>query len=549
MNRILCLLALLLLSAPALAKDPKPVKLKDGEISGTEEDGVRVFRGIPYAAPPVGDLRWRPPQDVEGWKDVRDASEFSKICPQLPYPERSFWTRFGEGVKREDWSEDCLYLNVWTTAAKKKAKLPVMVWIHGGGFTRGSGSIPWYDGAALAKQGVVVVTFNYRLGPLGFMVHPTLSEESEQKVSGNYGLLDQVAALRWVQKNIAAFGGNPKNVTVFGESAGAHSISYLMAMPMAEGLFHRAIAQSGGHLTGMTRMEDAYPRGERYGEFLLDWVEQRPETLRAKTEDEIMEAWARSSTGGLPLQVFVDGWSIPEDIYDVFMDGRQHAVPVLTGWNADEAPALWGHIAPRNQRSFRSIARREYGDLFNYFMTLYPIGLKLQTWKSYMQAMTDREFAWPATTWAKTMEKVEVDAYNYYFTHVPQMKQMGRFGAYHAAEILYVFNNLDKAHYEVRDVDQKLADVMSASWVAFARDGVPVGDDLPEWTPHTMRQRDTMVFGKEIQVERDVRRLQINFFDRHFTAKHQRAQQKRTQQERTQQERAQQQRESSQGVD
>ena len=246
----LAAIILLLITLPigifADEKKPDVIQLDSGPISGKVEDGVRIFSGIPYAAPPVGELRWKPPQPIASWKQVRNSTVFGPSCPQ---PTQQDAGKF---------SEDCLYLNVWTTAKSPAERLPVMVWIHGGAFNIGSGSQPEYDGRNLAGKGVVVVTINYRLGPLGFLVHPLLSKESAQDTSGNYGLLDQIAALKWVQRNIAAFGGDPDRVTIFGESAGSKSVTLLMISPLSAGLFQRAIAESGGPMIGSEYLNPAY---------------------------------------------------------------------------------------------------------------------------------------------------------------------------------------------------------------------------------------------------------------------------------------------------
>jgi para-nitrobenzyl esterase len=268
-------------------KKPDVVQLDSGPISGKVEDGVHVFLGIPYAAPPIGELRWKPPQEIASWTQVRNSTDFGPSCPQ---PKQQDTGKF---------SEDCLYLNVWTTAEKPEKRLPVMVWIHGGAFNFGSASQPEYNGKNLAKKGVVVVTINYRLGPLGFLVHPLLSKESAHGTSGNYGLLDQIAALKWVQKNIAAFGGNPDRVTIFGQSAGSRSVSLLMMSPLSAGLFHRAIAESGGPIIGSEYLNPVFNGNmanvSRMGQKLAsklgcDKAEDVLAAMRAKSTQELVEA-------------------------------------------------------------------------------------------------------------------------------------------------------------------------------------------------------------------------------------------------------------------
>ena len=310
------------------------ITLDSGVISGTMSDGVPAYLGIPFAAPPVGELRWREPQPVKQWTGVLDCSKYAPACPQ---PKSLF---YDVGAT----NEDCLYLNVWSTAKSPDAGLPVMVWIHGGSYTTGAGSQSMYDGKNLARQDVVIVTINYRLGPLGFLSHPLLSKESPHGVSGNYGLLDQIAALKWVKKNIQSFGGNPNRVTVFGESAGAASICSLMISPLAEGLFQQAVSESGS-------FGDAYPvarentveKAEKSGLELTatlgcDKAENILAAMRQKTADDIIKAAYKNydANGGTKYRPVTDGWVIPDNPWSLFTAGKQAKVPLLIGTNANE---------------------------------------------------------------------------------------------------------------------------------------------------------------------------------------------------------------------
>src|SRR5690348_11923868 len=329
MHRVsLTVLTSLALALPAVAIND-PIHTQNGLVSGApgKDPGVQVYKGIPYAAPPVGDLRWKAPKPAANWQGVRQATGFSATCMQTPYPKTSIYYQEPEPV-----SEDCLYLNVWTAAKSNKERRPVMVWIHGGALTKGAGSIPTYDGEAFARKGVVLVTINYRLGIFGFFAHPELTKESDRNSSGNYGLLDQIAALEWVQKNIAAFGGDPKRVTIFGESAGSWSVNYLMATPLARGLFQRVIGESGGTFAPMKKLAEAEQSGVKFASSMgADSVQ----ALRSMPAEELVKKTALGS-----YSPNVDGWMLPQDVYAIFAQGNQNDVPLLAGSNSDEATSL-----------------------------------------------------------------------------------------------------------------------------------------------------------------------------------------------------------------
>ena len=358
---------------PAAAAGGDTVAVDGGRIAGASagDGGVWRYAGVPYAAPPVGALRWRPPQPVEPWTDVREADQLPPGCPQptLPVPPDAE-PFFGPGATRLE--EDCLYLNVWSAAGPDE-RAQVMVWIHGGGLFVGDGSEVAYDGAALARRGVVVVTINYRLGALGYLAHPLLREESAHGASGNYGLLDQIEALRWVQRNIAAFGGDPDRVTIFGESAGSWSVNYLMATPLAAGLFAGAIGQSGGGfspLAGLAASDAAEADGMRFAEALLGAkAAVSLDALRAAAVVDVLAA------GGAAPRANLDGWALPASLYDIFAAGRQHDVPVIVGANADEATALsalGGDPETTTVEQYREWARGEYGELADAYLAAYP---------------------------------------------------------------------------------------------------------------------------------------------------------------------------------
>jgi para-nitrobenzyl esterase len=361
---VLLALAVLELTSVGWAAITDPVKVEQGLLSGTSGSSadIRVYRGVPFAAPPVGDLRWKAPQAAAGWQGTRQAKEFSNACWQTPYPAAASIYQ----AKLPPLSEDCLYLNIWTPAKSAKDRLPVIVWIHGGGFTRGFSGTSSYNGEVLAGKGAVIVTINYRLGVFGFFAHPELSAESGHHASGNYALLDQIAALQWVQQNIAAFGGDPSGVTIFGESAGSWAVNALMASPLAKGLFQRAIGESGGLFSPMKALAEAEKEGEKLVATLTPAI--KPESdpralafstlkaLRAKSAEELLKA-ADTET----VRTIVDGWVLPQDIATIFAQGKQNDVPLIVGYNADEGTAL----APQgaNMKAFMFIGgvHQRYG--------------------------------------------------------------------------------------------------------------------------------------------------------------------------------------------
>ncbi|MCX7825514.1 MAG: carboxylesterase family protein, partial [Verrucomicrobiae bacterium] len=458
------------------------VKIESGMISGLTVGGskdVRVFKGIPFAAPPVGALRWKPPQPVKPWEGVRACTESGPWCPQ-PKPIAGF--------APPKQSEDCLYLNIWTAAKTPGEKRPVMFWIHGGGCTTGSGATPTYDGTALARQGVVVVTINYRLGPFGYFAHPLLSKESPQGVSGNYGHLDQIAALQWVRNNIAAFGGDPGCVTIFGESAGAMSVCRLMISPQAKGLFHRAIAQSGGahgRNRHLREKRGLLPPMETEGERIAaklgcDKADNPLAALRAKSAQELLNASmpAQGLYGrGLKFGPIVDGWTIPEDPGEMFAAGKQHDVPFLVGSNADEGTLFISQMPVQRVMGYKLAVRGVFGRHAEEALRLLPCGSDADVKAAFSRFTTVTAFVGPARMLVKAMGAKQSPAFLYHFTRVsPSLKRSG-LGATHAAEIPYVFGTLRPTAVEK---DRELSKVMSACWVRFAKTGDPNGDGLPK---------------------------------------------------------------------
>ena len=457
-------------------------RLDSGPISGRLEDGVWSYKGIPYAAPPVGELRWKEPQPVAAWEEVRACTEYGPACPQ---PTSSDWSGV---MSTAGTDEDCLYLNVWTPAESPQEDLPVMVWIHGGAFNSGAGSQGIYDGHDLAQEGVVVVTINYRLGPLGFLAHPLLSEESPHGVSGNYGLLDQVAALEWVQENIDAFGGDPDTVTVFGQSAGAISILGLMVSPLAEGLFERAIVESGPLLdfglpiTGVPTLEEAEKTGVEISQKLgCDKEEGELAAMREVPAERLVQV--ASSAGGLfgPVNLLpnVDGYLLPETPWTAFAAGKQRAVPLLTGINANEGNIF---LPPATAQQAQFLASYLYGDYADEVMALYPVQTDEGVKAAMDRLVTQMGFAASARFTAECMEEVGAPAYLYLFSQVPPDARAQALGSFHGLEILYVFGTLDKVGAQgLTDADYALSEAMMTYWSDFAKSGDPNGQGVPYW--------------------------------------------------------------------
>lgn len=508
------------------APEAGAVAVEGGLVAGAPAGGgpVMLYGSIPYAAPPVGARRWLPPQPVEAWEGVRDGSQLPPACiqPSLPVPpgEEPF---FGAGSTRLE--EDCLYLNVWSAAAPGDA-VPVLVWIHGGGLFIGDGSETAYDGAALAARGAVVVTINYRLGALGYLAHALLREESGRDASGNYGLLDQVAALEWVQRNIAAFGGDPGRVTIFGESAGSWSVNYLMATPLARGLFAGAIGQSGGAFApaaGPVASETAEAAGAQLAAAALgDGAEVSLDALRALPAADVVAA-----AGAAPVLLNIDGWALPASVHDIFASGGQHDVPVIVGANADEGTALArlaGGPELGSVAEYEDWARGEYGLLAEQYLAVYPADGDADVGRRMVDSAGDARFVWEMRTWARMMDTVSSPAYLYFFTRVPPAADAARYGAYHTAEIPYVFGNLGGgsrywfANRDYDDTDRQLSDVMSAYWINFAATGDPNGEGLPEWPAYTREAEQALELGDTVQVRQGVRGDRLDFFEQHYAA-------------------------------
>lgn len=503
--------ALLFYPLPSLAQNDAPrAETPQGKLIGeyaSRNTDVAVFKGIPFAAPPVGQARWQAPQPAPGWTGDRLADTFGPDCMQQPYPEGSFFYRPARVS-----SEDCLYLNVWS-AAEPGAERPVMVWLHGGALTRGSGAIDVYDGTNLASKDVVLVTVNYRLGVFGYFAHPELIAESANFSAGNYGILDQIMALRWVQENIRAFGGNPDNVTIFGESAGAWSVHFLTASPLAEGLFHKAIAQSGARMDVRVELDRQTSAGSSASAAGLRLAEQSGAAsladLRAIPARRLLDTAAEYS---FRSDGIVDGWVLPAQPYTQFSEGRQNKVPVMVGFNSEEGTTLGvGSGLPGTAEAYEARVRGIYGDLAEMILEVYPAD---DIRKSTLDSFRDGSFGWHMVTWANLTRHVDEPAYLYYFTHRPPGPMAQELGAYHAAEIVYVFNNAQSLLNQPSAMDFRLADIMSDYWVNFAHHGVPSAAGQPEWRPYTNAERHYLLFGTRVSAEMNLLPDNWAVFDR-----------------------------------
>jgi para-nitrobenzyl esterase len=509
---------------------PDQVRVESGVVSGAAgiSAGVRAFKGIPYAAPPLGANRWKAPQPAASWAGVRPGDSFGNRC--IAGGGFGGGGRQGAGGGRgragapgapaaapapapavppaqPPLSEDCLYLNVWTSATSAADRRPVMVWIYGGGFTGGSGSEQRYDGDRLSAKGPVVVTFNYRLGQFGFLAHPELTKESGRNASGNYGMMDALAALNWVKRNIGAFGGDPDNVTVFGESAGANMIGALVGSPQAKGLFKRAISQSGGYMGLTMGKTTTLAQQEQAGvKAMADMGVASIADLRTKTTDEVA-AGIRP-----PATLVVDRYLIPEDLSVTFARGKQNDVELLAGSNADEGTFFPGGPATTVD-GFKARAQQRFGELADGFLKLYSAGTDAEAAASYLASYSD-ETNWNMRQWAAAHNKRGKKSYAYFFTRVPRGADGAPSprGSSHTVEIQYAFNNPTGLNWD--QTDKKIADVMSSYWVNFATKGDPNGPGLPAWPVYKDHASGrAMVLGDSIGVESTPPAAKLTFYD------------------------------------
>jgi para-nitrobenzyl esterase len=510
----------ILVLAVGMRAGAEPIRTEVGFVDGTAQGGIDVYKGIPFAAPPVGDLRWKAPSMPQPWSGVRKADHFAPACAQIPTASASATSDsiFRMPELRSN-SEDCLYLNIWTPAKSPSDRLPVMVWIYGGGFVQGGTAVPVYDGTSLAKKGVVLVSIAYRLGLLGFLAHPQLSAESGHG-SGNYGLLDQIASLKWIQRNIAAFGGDSHRVTIFGESAGGISVSMLAASPRATGLFQRAIAESGASF-GPARYDGeggvyvaplsvAERGGARCFSFL--GVKSVEEARKLPVETILKAAAADELLGSVQFPNF-DGYVLTGDQYELYRAGLQNDTPILIGTNADEG-ATFPH--PNDAASYVAAARVQYGAYTDKILAAYPAGSDEQAANSSRDLWRDASLAWHTWAWARLQERTGTGrAYVYNFNHrppLPDVPLFKEFGAIHGAEVAYVFGNLFwPATFNYTTEDHALSDAMTSYWTNFAKSGNPNGPGLPLWPEFSARRPLAMHFEGDaiVGLLSNLRRLRV----------------------------------------
>jgi para-nitrobenzyl esterase len=511
------LVACCLACSPAAPPGPPTVVAEGEQLQGAyvgDDSAEAEFLGIPYAAPPVGDLRWKPPAPITPREGLQSATEFAPACIQGTN-ENSFLSHIAKTLGQDPTqvpvlssvSEDCLYLNVWTPNFGGDDLAPVMVWIHGGANVAGSASEVMYNGANLARQGVVVVTINYRVNAFGLLAHPALTAESEHGSSGNYTLLDQIAALEWVKRNITAFGGDPGNVTVFGESAGAADINYLLVSPLAHGLFHRAVIESVGFSVANYRsLEAAEAVGESFAEALgVAGSDDVLEAMRALPPEVLLRTWFTIKQVGISAPN-IDGWVLPDAPARIFERGENIRVPLIIGFNTDEWTTLRHYWPNVTADAFHGVLRSIYGPLADRAIELYPVATDADAIPASDRWQTDWYFACPSKFVADRMAQEGDPVYFYEFSRAVQAPGGELLGAYHAAELAFVWDNLAVETWAPREpYDQELADTMSAAWVRFAATGDPNGGDLPTWPLWDSDQEEFLEFGDTVAAGSGVR--------------------------------------------
>jgi para-nitrobenzyl esterase len=489
MFAFVALMFALALACASSLRSQEPVRTDAGPVQGTVENGITIYKGIPFAAPPLGDLRWRAPKPATAWKEVLHADKFAPACMQVPIVMPAL------GLDPLTVNEDCLYLNVWTPAKTPKDKLAVMVWIYGGGFTIGGTSIAQYDGRNLAKKGVVLVSIAYRLGQFGFLASPELSAEQGGH-SGNYGLLDQIAGLEWVKKNIAAFGGDPDRVTIFGESAGGIAVSMLAASPLAKGLFTGAISESGGNFgpekhaseggTNMVSLATAEKNGSAY---LSKLGAASVADARKKTAEELIKASSPGLGGSWPI---FDGYVLLGDQYKLYEAGKYNDTPILIGSNSDEG-ALF--VPTTTAAAYQNLIKAGYDDYAEKIFAAYPGDTDEHALRSARDMFRDATFAWATWSWARLQSKTgKGKVYVYYFSHrppYPNTPQFKDWGAAHAGEIGFVFGNFSAA-MPASAADRAVSEEVSSYWTNFAKTGDPNSAGLPAWPAFTDLKQQVM---------------------------------------------------------
>jgi para-nitrobenzyl esterase len=480
------------------------IQTANGKVEGYLKENLRIFKGIPFAAPPVGEFRWKAPQPVQSWSGIKKCTAFSASPIQNKPQPFSCWTE--EFIaKPEPLDEDCLYLNVWTSS-KNKEKHPVLVWIYGGGLNSGSANCDIYDGEEMAKKGVVFVSINYRVGVMGFMAHPELSKESGYNSSGNYGFLDQIAALKWVQKNIAAFGGDPNNVTIAGQSAGAFSVNAMIASTLSKGLFHKAIPQSGGLLSN--RFSQNLAASEQQGLKFMEKVNCTSiAELRKKSADEIQKASNLPGFGRFGTTM--DGYVLPTNIFEHFKNGKHNQVPIMTGWVTGDG-SLMG-VPNTSLENYKKEVQVKYGTKTDEFLSIFPATTDEEAKEAKLKQGLLGFAGMPSHLLAISTNK---PTYLYHFSHVPPDKpNFPNYGAFHTSEVPYALHTLHTWNRDWQQLDKDLENTMAAYWVNFAKTGNPNGTGLPEWKTYDKQAGYIMVLGDKVEIKKGLFKNEFDFLE------------------------------------
>lgn len=501
------LLNFLLLAIPftGICQLSAPVKVQGGLVQGTVEDGLSVFKGIPFAAPPTGELRWKAPQPPTNWDGVKTTTQYA------PAP-------FQGGNPPSGKSEDCLYLNIWSPAKTAKENLPVLVWIYGGGFSFGATSEPVYTGENLAKKGVILVSIAYRVGQLGFLAHPELSAENPQHVSGNYGLLDMIAGLQWIKQNISAFGGNPNKVTIFGESAGGIAVSMLCTSPLAKGLFHGAISQSGGSF-GPSR-PTTYP-GENLK--LLPFAEKQGLEYMAKAGVNNLAELRKIPADKLPMGFgmpgawpIIDGYVIPADQHALYQKGQYNHTPVLIGYNSDEGASF---SPPKTPQDYINGVNKRYGKFSDELIKAYPVG-DTKVPKTARDLARDAAFGWHTWSWARLQSQTSKSkVYYYYFDQHPDFPADSPrygYGSPHGQDVGFVFGHINPSSPDKTPTDADVSETIMTYWTNFAKYGNPNGKGVPTWNTFTNDKPGVMHFQQKAMMGPVPSEAALKTLDKYF---------------------------------
>lgn len=507
----------------------KEIKTSSGPVIGVIDDGILYYLGIPYAAAPIGELRWKPPVPSEPWKQARLMNKFSPACAQF---------EVGIAPGNNEVNERCLTLNIWTPAPDESVLLPVMMFIHGGGFARGTSAEPMYNGKYLAKNGVVLITINYRLNAFGFLAHPALTARSTTGSSGNYGIMDQIFALKWIRENIRMFGGNPDNITVFGNSAGAASVAALMASSQAKGLFHRAIIQSGGYPPSMLRhlnktqrnLESMESLGTKFSEVLgIDNNVDTVKELSSRSWQDIASAWERAvqpkitgigiSGAWMLNHLIEDGYILEKSPREIFRQGKQNNVPLMIGTVADEGTIIPLLMTVSNEEKYHRYLNKCFGKLYQKVENRYPVDKDSSVKKTLGNLIRDGFFA-GARAMAYHMSDIQPDTYLYQFTMQPKIftwtlpgvaGRENEFGCYHAAELPCIFQSVNSSKFQEKDL--RFHEQVMNYWIRFARSGNPNGDDATFWPAFDRSEEKHIILDLEIKTGHHLHKETCDFID------------------------------------